>query len=269
MRHGFITFRSHPLDKNLDEYYLTLLKPLLQKTEKYLLGTDSKNTLEQHFHLIISGPNSMDITNLRQKFKSKTFQQFYKTITDSQLSTYIDPKFQHGCMEIKMVEKTKEDEMKILGYCAKEGNFTSKGYSDDEITDAIRYHFTTERLDKTKPLEDNWKILSTRNAHAYLEDFTKKEKIKYSDPLLPVMLAKNKISMINISKKQQEQLYAELAVANNQEEDSDETFSLNYYQAILQESNPLYYRELHQKYMKLLSYVESQNIDIPNYFQEY
>lgn len=270
MRYGFITFRSHPLDKNLDDYYLTLLQPLLKKSEKFLLGIDNKNTLEQHFHLIISGPDSMDITNLRSKFKTKTFNNFYKKIKDEQLSTYIDPKFQHGCMEIKMVEKSKDDEIKILGYCAKEYPHASKGYTEDEITDAIKYHYATERLDNSVPLENNWRVLTTRNAHAYLEDFSLKNGLNYSDPLFPIQLAKNKISMINISKKQQEQLYAELAVASNEEHaQPDETFSLHYYQGILQESNPIFYRELHSKYMQLLSFVESQNIVIPEKFTEY
>ena len=265
MRFGFITFRSHPLDKNLDEYFLTLLTPLLKKTKKFLLGIDKLNTLEQHFHLIISGPDTMDITNLRQKFNSKTFKKLYTKIKNEQLSTFIDPKFQRGALEIKMVEKTTDDEMKILGYCAKEHIHCSHGYSEDAITDAIKYHFATTRIDKGKPLENNWKVLSTKNAHAYLEDFAKKENLKYSDPMMPVMLAKNKISMINLSKKQQEQLYAELAVSANEEEDTneEEKFSLNYYTGVLQEANPLYYRELHSKYLQLLGIVEKHNIPIP------
>ena len=265
MRHGFITFRSHPLDKNLDDYYIQLLQPILKKNENYLLGIDSKNTLEQHFHLIISLPDSADITNLRQKFNSKTFKQLYKKIKDEQLSTYIDPKFTKGALEMKLVEKTVEDHMKTLGYCAKEGNFTSKGYSEDEITQAIKYHYATERIDKSQPLENNWRILSTKNAHAYLEKFSKDNSIEYADPMFPIELAKNKISMINISRKQQEILYAELSIA---EDKDDNQFGKNYYHAILQEENPLYYHDLFLKYKELINHMESEGLSIPSKYYD-
>ena len=265
MRFGFITFRSHPLDKNLDDYYLTLLQPLLKKTEKYLLGIDKKNTLEQHFHLILSGPDSMDITNLRQKFNSAHFKQFYKKIKDEQLSTSIDSKFQQGALNIKMVEKSKEDFQKTLGYCAKEHIHTSKGFSEDDVTQAIKYHFITERLDNSDPLENNWKILTTRNAHAYLEKFSKDHNIKYTDSTFPVHLAKAKISMINISKKQQEQLFAELIIA---EDNPDDQFTKNYHTAVLQEANPLFYHDLMLKYKQLIGHLQEEGQHIPHHFYD-
>ena len=266
MRYGFITFRSHPLDKNLDDYWLTIIQPLLKKSEKYLLGIDKKNTLEQHFHLIISLPDSADITNLRQKFNSKQFKNFYKKIKDEQLSTYIDSKFQNGALEIKLVENTKEDHMKILGYCAKEHIHSSSEYTEVEITDAIKYHFATQRMDNSKPIEDNWKVLNTKNIYAYLEHFSKQENIKFSDPTFPLHLAKNRIGMVNISDKQMNKVISELIIANDELSDDDDKFKLNYYEGVLQESSHLYYKELHYKYQQLLAFVESRVDDIPQQF---
>lgn len=272
MRFGFVTFRSHPLDKNLDDYFLNLLKPLIKKSDKHVLGIDKKNTLEQHFHLIISGPKSMDITNLRQKFNSKDFKIFYKKIKDEQLSTYIHPKFESSALQIKMVGTTEEDHMKTLGYCAKEHIHSSCGYSEDEITDAIKYHYATERLDNSQPIENNWRVLTPKNAHAYLEDFSKKEGIHFSEKTFCIELARNRISLINFSEKSKRQLFAELIIANPK----DENQNLNqYYEDVLTDTDQYYSSTKFERdtYASMLSdvmsWMKDQEIDIPNKFKDY
>lgn len=272
MRYGFITFRSHPLDKNLDDYWLTLIQPLLKKTTKVLLGIDSKNTLEQHFHLVISLPDSADITNLRNKFKSKQFQQFYKKIKDEQLSTWVDPMFLKGNLNIQLIGVKPEDEMKTLGYAAKEHIHFTKGYTEDEITDAIKYQFATQRLDHTKPLENNWRILNNKNAHAYLTQFAKDNSIKFSDKTFKVELARNHISLpIQWSTKVEDKLISQLIVANPSIEDDE--FVQNWATSVIDgeeldedivTARKYFNIQSREKHYKLVEWVKSQGLEIPS-----
>lgn len=232
MRHGLITFRSHPLDKNLDDYWLTLLQPLLKKQKKYLLGIDKRNTLEQHFHLIISGPDSMDITNLRKKFTGKTFKQFYNKIKNEQLSTWVDPKFLKGNLNIELVGLTLEDHLKVVGYCAKEHIHSSLDYTDDEITDSIKYHFATQRLDNTKPLENNWKIPSNKTALAIYEDFSKTTGIPASDSTFFLEATRSGICHMNVTDRALSIMRSSLILRN--EKPPENEFLHSFHSAVIE-----------------------------------
>ena len=68
-----VTFRSHLNDKYLDEEFLTLIYPMLNKSDKFLIGIDDKDKLSSHFHICFSyngGKSPLD--KLKQKFKTKS-----------------------------------------------------------------------------------------------------------------------------------------------------------------------------------------------------
>lgn len=268
MRYGYVTFRSHPLDKNLDDYFVTLLQPLQKKTKKYLLGTEKKNTLEQHFHFIFQVPDSADLSNIRNRFTTQPFKKFFAKIKNEALSTQ-----ESTCLDIQLVGKTPEDEMKALGYCAKDGDFTSKGFTDDEITDAIHYQFTTARLDHTQPMEQNWKIPTPKTALAVYEDFSKKTGVPASAPDFFLQATRDGICHMNIPPKARKIMRASLIVRN---EDTLDPNKKTYYENQLTDNDNEYYSStafeinyLTEKLDNILSWIKDQEIDIPEKFTNY
>lgn len=268
MRYGYVTFRSHPLDKNLDDYFLTLLQPLIQKTNKYLLGIEKKNTLEQHFHLIFQVPDSADLSNIRKRFETKPFQKFFEKIKNESLST-----FPSTCIDIQQVGKTPEDEMKALGYCAKDGNFTSKGFTEDEITDAIKYQFATARLDNTQPIEQNWKLPTPKTALAIYEDYSKKFNIPASHPDFFLHATRDGICHMNIPPKARSIMRASLIVRNEPDLIKNQK---DFYENVLTDKHDEYYSSfayernvLSDQLQNVMSWLKDQDIEIPEKFINY
>lgn len=257
MRQSFITFRSHPNEKYLDEEFLTLLNPMLEKSIKYIVSYESENTIDSHYHIIMfHEAEKFDITNLKSKFNTKSWKNWFAHIKP--LHTTISPGFLDQGLQLKLIGTSQEDYLHTLGYVCKENVKRSKNFDEQEITDAVKYYHISSR--KPQKLENTWKIITTKNAHATLEDFSKKNEIPYSDKTFPVLLAQNKISMINLSGKQRDQLYMELMVANN---DYGSDFNQNYLETCLQEDNHYYYLTLRNKYKRLLQICELQDVNIP------
>ncbi len=235
MRHSFITFRSHPNEKYLDEQFLTLITPMLEKSIKYVVSYENENTIDSHYHIIMfHDASKFDISNLRSKFNTKVWKNWFANIKP--LHTIITPSFSDSALQLKLVGTTDEDYITTLGYVCKENVYRSKNFDEQEITDAVKYYHISSR--KPPKMDNTWKILTTKNAHASLEEFAKKQELSFSDKSFPTLLAQNKISMINLSSKQRDQLYMELMVANN---DCGHEFNQTYIETCLQEDNHFYY----------------------------
>lgn len=212
MRQAFITFRSHPTEKYLDEEFLTMVTPMCDKSIKYVMSYEKQNTIDSHFHIIIFFENvSFDITNLRSKFNTKSWKNWYSQLKDKH--TLIKPKFDEGALQLKLVEKSQEDYLKVIGYVCKENVYKSKGFDEIEITKAVKFYHLQERQPTGQ--DSSWRIITTKTAHAVLEEFSKKNNIDFDDDLFLYHLAKNKISTVQLSANQLGRVMTELQIANN------------------------------------------------------
>lgn len=214
MRYGFITFRSHPNEKFLDEEFLTLIQPIFKKTNLFLLGEENVGTPERHYHLFLSLPDSADKTNLEAKFKTKPFLNFKTRIKNENYSTKWENAF-----DLQMVKNTDDDITKTLGYCAKENVYQSKGYTEEEITKAVKYYHLTQRNEASKGPPLSWKILTIKNSHSYIEWFAKKHSLDLADPYLKLKLTQEKIHL-DMNPKKRNEVFDELYYANNYQEEN-------------------------------------------------
>lgn len=225
VRHSFITFRSHPCEKYLQKEFLTLLSPLLG-SNNHIIATESRGTVEEHIHLILEVSDTIkDTDKLKQKFRTKPFKKWYDLIKP--LMTIIDTNLNEAGLQVKLLEQNLDAVPHGLrykiGYTTKENDFKSVGFSDEVITDGIQFYHLMDRQ-PSKP-DKTWKIVKINTAHAVLEDFAEKfrypgiidKKITCWDPDICYWLAKNKI-FLNVSKREQEKLFASLEVANSSQD---------------------------------------------------
>lgn len=242
MRHSFITFRSHPNEKYLDTEFLTLITPMLNKSIKYVVSYENENSIDSHYHIMMfHEANKFDISNLRSKFQTKAWKNWFENIKP--LHTIIGPTFDDCALQLRLVGPTDEDYLKTLGYICKENVYRSKEFDEQEITDAVKYYHISSR--KPQKVENTWKILTTKNAHAIIEDFCKKNDLKITDKYLFLNMKEKKYSFCQITEKQRDIIQDELVVANPQIADK---FSLTYAAKNILEGSPNdYYREIYQK----------------------
>ena len=265
MRQAFITFRSHPTEKYLDEQFLTMLTPMCDKSIKYVISYEKQNTIDSHFHIIIFFENiKFDITNLRSKFNTKSWKNWFLQIKDKH--TVITPKFDEGALQLKVIEKTQEDYLKTLGYTCKENVYRSKGYDEVEITEAVKFYHIQSR--KPEPIDSSWKILTTKTAHAHLEQFSKKEEIPFSDNLFLYQLAKHKISTVQLSTNQLSRVMTELQIAHEEYDCEYEENILKYEIEGTIGDHKMYQRAV-GAIRDLMSKLQENGIDVPEEYNIY
>lgn len=219
-QYGFVTFRPHPNDHDLINEFKTLISPILNKCDHYLVGHESANTPQAHLHIILSYENKdSDRSKVIQKFTNKTLKQFYQKIKNEKRFTIIDSKFNDKGLNIKSIPKTEEDYISTLGYCAKEHILSSKGYSLDFVNTAVDFYYKSTRLKLSKKLLNPWRVLNTRTAHAYITDFCDKNNIQINDDIEPFVLqklmAQQGISCVELSNQRYELIINDLINYHN------------------------------------------------------
>ena len=205
MDYGIITFRSHPCDKNLDEEFYQMITPILNKADKFVVACESPLTPEQHYHIFISFKG--DVTHLKQKFKSKSFTNWIEK-TKSTMTT-ISTKFDDKALQIKKVAKTEEDHLKTLGYVSKENVVKSKGFTANQITEAVKYYHTCER--KKPKTKDGFKVLNVKTVIPYMEQVAEKYEIPPYHKHIFYYMAKEKM-MIDMSVKTKDNVRTTLRI---------------------------------------------------------
>lgn len=289
MRYSFITFRSHPTEKHLDEEFLTMIQPMLKSTPKYIMSYEEENTIDSHFHLLMfHNAQSFDISNLKQKFKTKAFKNWFSQFEN--YNTIIDPKFESQALQIKLVGNTNEDYLTTVGYISKDNVYRSKEFGEQEITDAVKFYHINSR--KTPKMDKSWKIMTTKTAHAITEDFCKKENVQCNDSFLFALMAKEKISTINLSAHQRDRLISELILAHGISTIEDlekdpivqlsnkvkkihiNEFELKYHQNMVCDNELVSgfdkkdFFKLQDQYNKFHEWVHEQGIEIPEKFDK-
>jgi len=78
------------------------------------------------------------------------------------------PKYEEGALQLKKIKSSEEDLLHSIGYVCKENVIKTKGFTDNEITDACKYYHTCERK-KPEKIDSSWRILNVKIVIPYME----------------------------------------------------------------------------------------------------
>ncbi len=242
MPYYLFTFRPQVTEQDLFENFITILKPELDKLDKYAYSIEEDNTLQKHIHVIAEHPSAKDNSAFKQMFNKKIFKDFKSSLRTKQTN---DKGF-----DDRKVTEAPEDFLKTLGYVLKESaciRRQTKGFTNEELLQAIEYYYTSKHIDKQSKINDDWTILTTKNAHILVEDYIIKNEIIMSQQYdisstIKIRMIKDKYSFINLSNDKQRQLFNEILIAHKDTSDkqrsekiSEETFPSYGYVARLEQ----------------------------------
>lgn len=218
-RWGFITFRAHVSEPQLFEDFINIFLPILTTFTHYVYSIEEDNTPNRHIHTLFNLTSAMkDRSKIDQKFNNKFMKEFKKSLGMKQTEWV-------AAYDSKMIENTKEDFLKVLGYCIKDDNVTRrrvKNIPTTFLTQGIKFHLTTARIEGSAAKND-WKAIKPQNIHIFLEQFCEKNNIDVTDTQLVPMMVKDKHTFNQITSKQLKLSIAELKYQKiNDEEQSFE-----------------------------------------------
>lgn len=203
------TFRPQITEQELFENFLTIFIPEIKKLNKYSYSVEDDGTLQKHIHCVAES-KAKDLSAFKQIFNKKIFKEFKTTLKAKQTN-------EHGFDDQKIRD---EDFLKVLGYVNKETQCLRREYNftNEEILQAVEYYYTSKHIDKHKHIDNDWTILTTKNAHVIIEDYVRIHNIDYNDFLveqdIKMRMIKDKYSFASISKKQIATIFNELIIAN-------------------------------------------------------
>lgn len=261
MNYGLVTFRSHPCDKNLDEQFLCFLQPTLKKLDKYILAYEKENTPDAHFHLLL--PVSGDISHLRQKFTTKNFRVFWSLCENTHTNVGSPSSKTFGDQpgfNLKMVSKTEEDYMKTIGYVCKENPKYTKGYTETDITQGIKFYHASAR--QPEKIDDSWKILNIKTVIPWMEKTAESYGVPPYHKHIFYYMARNKM-FVDLSNKSKDNVRASLEIAHMSLAD-DDYYTKDFLAAQLNgdSEDGVDMFTLKQENMKLRKLLKKHNIEI-------
>jgi len=217
MDYAIVTFRSQPCDKQLDEEFYQMVTPILNKTERFVVSQESAGTPDAHYHLIMSFHSPKhDISKLHQKFKSKSFTNWIERTKSTM--TVISTKFTKSTspgLEIKKINSNEEDLIKTLGYVCKENVIKTKGFTEQEITEACKYYHTCER--KKPNVKSDWKVLNVKTVIPWMEQVAEQHEIPPYHKSVFYYMAKEKM-FVDLSNKTKDNIRTTLEVAYDKQD---------------------------------------------------
>jgi len=216
-RWGFITFRAHVSEPQLFEDYLNIFLPILNNFEKYAYSIEEDNSPNRHIHAIVSlTPTIKDKSKLDQKFTNKFIKDFKKSLGIKQTA------WEHA-YDSKYLPDTLEDVMKVLGYVLKDDKVIRrrvKNITTNQITQAIKYHVSTARIESSV-VQNDIKIINNKNFHISCEHFAKKNNMTVHDwDLIPRMTHQRHSFQINA--KDMKKYESELRFMNSEYDEKSE-----------------------------------------------
>lgn len=219
-----LTLRCHPNDTQLFEDYITLIKTWINEDDriiKYSWSIERDETIHRHLHLYLVCTSFKDSSKLYDRLKTKEFKSIQIKLNKSK--TIFNTAFK--------IDKITETPKKALGYTQKWNGLRRdhKGFTDDEIIDAIEYYYTTTRLDKSEEVKDDWIYVTTKNFFALVEDFVRKDdELSFKDSdLIKLKMVKAGHTFIGMSSKQEEKAFRELRIRREACTQSDEFVTSN------------------------------------------
>lgn len=219
-RSFIITLRSHPSESYLTDTFLTYLKPFLDTQLRYTYAFEELGTLEEHVHIYVE-------TNFRDKeklCKNKIFKEVsnkYKNVCHDK-QTLFSPTWVDKANQAKLIKEG--EELKTLGYVHKEnGDKKFQGnFSNQEILTAVDIYYKEKLLDKSKIGKNQYKYVTTKQAHATVENYCERNNVSINHPKLVQLMKADRYSFIQISKQQQACLWEELTLVHSDKFTKDE-----------------------------------------------
>jgi hypothetical protein len=212
-----ITLNLHPNDCQLFEDWTLLILHWLETPDvyKYSYAIEKDGTVDRHLHCIVE----VDMRDAEKVFSRLSTQEFTCIKKNLKKSKSILAVALH-CANVN------KEKQKILGYVNKwhTPRRGHKGFTDDEIISAVEYYYTVERLKKAQDVSDDWIHVTTKNFHAIVEDYVKKNQpldIKESG-LVKLNMVKNRHSFMSINLNQLEIGFKELRIAATASTPDDE-----------------------------------------------
>lgn len=219
MPYFLFTFRPQVSEQQLFEDFLTIFLPILKEFPKYSYSVEEDNTLQKHIHCLLEHTTAKDNSKFLQLFNKKIFIDFKKSLLTKQTN-------EHG-FDNRKVQDTPEDLIKVLGYVNKETQCLRRGYSgftNEEVLDAVNFYYTTKHIEKASKINDDWTILTTKNAHITIEKFVLDNNLNWDDfmieQIIIIKMKESKYSFINFNKKTLSTLFSELIIANGKDNDN-------------------------------------------------
>lgn len=183
-RWGFITFRAHVCETQVFEDFINIFLPILTTFNYYAYSIEEDDSPNRHIHALFNLTSAMkDRSKIDQKFNNKYMKDFKKSLGIKQTKWT-------AAYDSKMVENSKEDFLKVLGYCIKDDNVTRrhiKNIPNNFLTQGIKFHVSTAR-NVDDAVKNDIKIITSKNFHVSCEQFAKKNNMTVHDwELIPKM----------------------------------------------------------------------------------
>jgi quinol monooxygenase YgiN len=215
-RFVLFTFNPHPSDtKEFVQVMTSLLQPILQKQKQFIFVREKKGRPEEHIHLLFTGEYK-DKDKIKQKIENKSIKSFISTQIKTSNSDY------NHAFDYLLIPQKQEDHMYYVGYVCKEEDCcpNTKGFSQEYITDCIKYYHTVER-NKSQKIDNSWKHLRPNELHCYMEHYSEKLGISVADPNLVPLMKQDKISFNQITMRQMSITKDELVLAHKDQVDEN------------------------------------------------
>lgn len=209
MRAFLITFRPHPMESELLPIFLNYFLTFVNEyPHRWIIEKD--NSPDAHFHSYIE-TGFRDVEKLRRNALFKKSTKPIQTLLGSGYQTLWTHAF-----DVKIIADTPQDLNVSLGYLYKDNSITrlSCNLPEQQQNDAVKAFFTEERLKLMKMDKKNWTAVTTKNAHALIEDFCAKQEISlvHTDWVsVKLQMVKHRYTFAQISEKAQKTVHAELA----------------------------------------------------------
>lgn len=248
-----LTLRCHPNDTQLFEDYFILIKNWLQtEIKKYSYSIEMDGTLNRHLHLYIHH-DFRDADKVKRRITTKEFKSIQIILKQSKtiLAT---------ALKVDKVTKTPK---KALGYTQKWNceRREYKGYTDQEILDAVEFYYTSERIEKSEVINNDWTHVTNKNFHATVEDYAKKNKLPLKDSdLIKIRMVKDKHTF-QLPSKDQERYFKEIRIANCVHSQADE-YSCSQEAYAIDKNYDGYMEEEIRDLLKYIKTLKDNNIEL-------
>lgn len=209
MRAFLITFRPHPMEPELLDIFLNyFLAFVTEYPHRWIIEKDKSP--DAHFHAYVE-TEFRDVEKLRRNALFKKSTKPIQTLLGSGYQTL----WQHA-FDVKIIADTPQDLFLSLGYLYKEKTLWRSACTlpEQQQNDAVKAFFTEERLKLMKIDKKNWTAVTTKNAHAIIEDFCVKQDISLSSTdwiAVKLRMVKHRYTFAQMSEKAQKTVHAELA----------------------------------------------------------
>lgn len=195
MPYFLYTFRPQITDQDLFETFLDIFLPFLKEFPKYSYSIEEDNTLNKHIHIMYECKADCNNKALPQKLNRNLFKSF-KDCLKNKLTNV-----ENG-MDDRKVKDTTEDFLKVLGYVNKETNCVRRksiGFTNEQILEAVSYHYATAAIEKSKPKSDI-KVMTSKNIHIHIKDYCQSNNLDPGNPIVKLKMTKDCYAFSQVSK---------------------------------------------------------------------